>query len=266
MENNKITLPCDIVRDLLPLYHDGVASRTSEEAVEEHLASCEDCRQEYDEICSALPEDTASPKKKFLSMVKNQRRLKHIMITVTVLAFCTALIAGYFLQLQFPIVRIPDDDIKVHQVYRYENEYGYCYFLMTEIAIYGNMRVGFEESDIDGTAILTLDARKPLISPKWPGERRSKIFIYNPGLYSADKKNRSLDLVCAGGEFVWSEADADQPVPEYVYIWDQMEKGKSAVTDAGFDFEAGTIAFGFEDGSYQKWDLDGNLIEEIPAE
>lgn len=34
----------EIVRDLLPLYHDGVCSDASRRAVEEHLNTCEDCR------------------------------------------------------------------------------------------------------------------------------------------------------------------------------------------------------------------------------
>ena len=31
---------CDIIQDLLPLYHDGVCSAASQAAVEDHLASC----------------------------------------------------------------------------------------------------------------------------------------------------------------------------------------------------------------------------------
>ena len=36
--------PCDIIRDLLPLYHDGACSQASRAAVEEHIADCGDCR------------------------------------------------------------------------------------------------------------------------------------------------------------------------------------------------------------------------------
>lgn len=37
-------LPCELVQDLLPLYHDGVCSEVSKKNVEEHLGSCEKCR------------------------------------------------------------------------------------------------------------------------------------------------------------------------------------------------------------------------------
>lgn len=43
---------CDIVRDLLPLYEDGLCSEESRKAVEEHLKSCETCRK-------LLPESSA---------------------------------------------------------------------------------------------------------------------------------------------------------------------------------------------------------------
>ncbi len=35
---------CDLIRDLLPLYQDGVASEASRNAVDEHLLSCRECR------------------------------------------------------------------------------------------------------------------------------------------------------------------------------------------------------------------------------
>lgn len=36
-------LPCQVIQDLLPLYHDGVCSTESGDAVKEHLKDCEDC-------------------------------------------------------------------------------------------------------------------------------------------------------------------------------------------------------------------------------
>ena len=34
---------CDLIRDLLPLYQDGVCSENSRQAVEEHLKDCKGC-------------------------------------------------------------------------------------------------------------------------------------------------------------------------------------------------------------------------------
>lgn len=50
-------LDCEIVRDLLPLYHDGVCSPKSRETVAEHLESCEDCQSALAELDAPLPEE-----------------------------------------------------------------------------------------------------------------------------------------------------------------------------------------------------------------
>lgn len=39
-------ISCEIIRDLLPLYHDGVCSNESRQMMEEHLSECENCRAE----------------------------------------------------------------------------------------------------------------------------------------------------------------------------------------------------------------------------
>lgn len=41
-----MNISCDIIKDLLPLYHDGVCSEDSKKMVEEHIAKCEICRDE----------------------------------------------------------------------------------------------------------------------------------------------------------------------------------------------------------------------------
>ena len=43
-------LSCDIIRDLLPLYAEELASTDSRGAVEEHLCDCEDCRRTYEKM------------------------------------------------------------------------------------------------------------------------------------------------------------------------------------------------------------------------
>lgn len=44
---------CNLIRDILPLYHDGAASSESAQAVEEHLGTCSACREYYDKICGS---------------------------------------------------------------------------------------------------------------------------------------------------------------------------------------------------------------------
>ena len=39
-------ISCDIIKDILPLYLDDVASNATREMIEEHLMSCDSCREE----------------------------------------------------------------------------------------------------------------------------------------------------------------------------------------------------------------------------
>jgi len=40
-----MNIKCEVIKDLLPLYVDGVASEESRALIEDHLKECEDCRQ-----------------------------------------------------------------------------------------------------------------------------------------------------------------------------------------------------------------------------
>jgi predicted anti-sigma-YlaC factor YlaD len=47
-------LSCEIIKDLLPLYHDDVCSNDSKIMVEEHLAQCDDCKAELQSMYSSV--------------------------------------------------------------------------------------------------------------------------------------------------------------------------------------------------------------------
>ena len=52
--------PCDLIRDIMPLYHDEVASEESRKAVEEHLEECLVCKEYYDVMCESDVVETAT--------------------------------------------------------------------------------------------------------------------------------------------------------------------------------------------------------------
>ena len=47
---------CEIIKDLLPSYADGLTSEASNEAVREHLETCESCRVYFEEMQQKQPE------------------------------------------------------------------------------------------------------------------------------------------------------------------------------------------------------------------
>lgn len=61
---------CEVIRDLIPLYVDGCCSENTRTLVEEHLAGCPACKEEYDLMKGAFAELAPVPPKKNFTRVK----------------------------------------------------------------------------------------------------------------------------------------------------------------------------------------------------
>ena len=48
-------MECDVIRDLLPLYAEKIASPATNALVEQHLAECPDCRAQLEQMEQPLP-------------------------------------------------------------------------------------------------------------------------------------------------------------------------------------------------------------------
>ncbi len=70
-------LECDIVKDLLPLYVEHLTSQTSSAAVEEHLETCETCKNAYLEMKAPTPpvQYSREPAESFSNYVKKKKRI-----------------------------------------------------------------------------------------------------------------------------------------------------------------------------------------------
>lgn len=78
---------CNIVKDLLPLYAEGMASEESRGFVEEHLACCEDCRKELEDIkkeptVKCEPTGDSSDLKKALKKLRGRIEVLAAMIII----------------------------------------------------------------------------------------------------------------------------------------------------------------------------------------
>ena len=56
------TKQCEVVQDLLPLYIDDVCSDESRRIITEHLKSCKECRELYENMSSAERQNQAAPR------------------------------------------------------------------------------------------------------------------------------------------------------------------------------------------------------------
>lgn len=78
-------IPCEIIRDLLPSYVDGLTSEKTNEAVENHVADCADCKTTLDFMREGEKENEKTDEKKEIDFLKKARRKKTQSVVIGVL-------------------------------------------------------------------------------------------------------------------------------------------------------------------------------------
>lgn len=88
---------CEIVRDLIPSYVDGICSQSSKEAVEEHVKSCGECRESLETLRrTAIGGDKAAQGE--LDLMKKVKRhfVRKSLLTVGAMALALLLFGNLF--------------------------------------------------------------------------------------------------------------------------------------------------------------------------
>ncbi len=127
-------IPCDVIRDLLPLYIDDVCSEKSKLLVEEHLAECEECRYCLEDMKKDLPKvltpeemDSVDELFAFLKkMGKNTEKLSYKIIdrmTVTKATIIVILIFTFIFgySMYHTVETIPAKKVSVKEIYELDN-------------------------------------------------------------------------------------------------------------------------------------------------
>ena len=65
-------IPCEVIRDLLPSYADGLTSKVTNQWIENHLSTCEECRQAL--AAMQAPEPETEPEKKEINFLKKNKK------------------------------------------------------------------------------------------------------------------------------------------------------------------------------------------------
>ena len=87
----KNDLPCEVVRDLLPSYIDGLSSPETAELIKAHLSACETCRAIHREMTGQEPPKAEQPELDYLKKIRaSGRRLRRIAIA----AGCAVIVLG----------------------------------------------------------------------------------------------------------------------------------------------------------------------------
>ena len=117
--------PCDVVRDLLPLYHDEVCSEASRQMVEEHLSTCVDCRNELAVIgrdIQLAPEEIKDNQQdqtalKSMSAFWNKTRKKAFLKGMALAtAVCLLLVGSYYGLFEWNITTVASEDVEISDV------------------------------------------------------------------------------------------------------------------------------------------------------
>ncbi|KQN98861.1 zf-HC2 domain-containing protein [Paenibacillus sp. Leaf72] len=120
-------LNCHIVQDLLPNYIEGLTSEDTNEAIQQHLASCSDCRQVLDSMMTETEGFQAAPQKQINFLKKIKRRqwvIAGISVCIAVIILLTAL---YFFGMRN--FAIASKDIAISEVYQMKD--GSIHYRMT---------------------------------------------------------------------------------------------------------------------------------------
>ena len=143
-------ISCNIIRDILPLYLDGVVSDDTEKMVEEHLKECDQCRNE----AVKLKRDVGLPASKSVRLAETEvvkglkRKLfrKKFLVSVVSVILTIAVLSGIYSYMALTKrcvaydsgkVQIQEEDGALYAVYQGDDLGGTVSFDPTEVTIDG---------------------------------------------------------------------------------------------------------------------------------
>ena len=98
-------ISCEIIKDLLPLYLDGVCSNDSKALIEEHLTECDNCKAELQAMKEGLFMNRKEQNLKEAEAVKSLSRrwkkgmmkslLKGVLITILIIAIIALILYSF---------------------------------------------------------------------------------------------------------------------------------------------------------------------------
>ena len=101
-------ISCNAVRDLLPLYIDGVVSEETKSEVEKHLSECSECQNEYvllkKEVVLPSNPDLRSESANALKTMKHKLTKKKIVISVVSVFVTLVLVATLFVGFNYSVI------------------------------------------------------------------------------------------------------------------------------------------------------------------
>lgn len=202
---------CNVIRDILPLYVENIAGGDIRLLVEEHIALCESCRQELEEMRSSNhpPLDTNSSPLRKLKAVLRRKKILTILFSVMLTLAAAIVAVAYLTAPEYipysesavslkegengAVLAIFGDEVSGYDIYRHPAHYGsgYVYYITTWDSIWNR----YITKNHAGNTVLNPD-----------GEMVASVYYYQANL-SGDRYSYShsdiliygIDQVPGGG-------------------------------------------------------------------
>lgn len=109
-------MKCEIIKDLLPSYIDGLTSAESNSEIEEHLLDCQECTETLEQMKTEVDVENVELNKEMIKPFKklNKRVIKSVLIT---LAACIVIVGSYFYFFEIGW-KVDSDDLNITYSYK----------------------------------------------------------------------------------------------------------------------------------------------------
>lgn len=216
---------CPIVKDLIPLYIDGVVSEESKNYIEEHVSECDECRGYLDSMRQLLSDKggqmAEEEEKLFSTVAASMRRKRHIRVLRIVLLGIVLGILLLFavygawneLYVNNAAIEMSTEDYEV-VLSRLENGKVIANIKMKNDRLSGGWNIRTEEM-ADGTIAMVVSLKTSVFPRKANGSSKHMAFLTTLDLdkYSSVYVGKNLD------KLVWQQGDlvpsASRELEEY---------------------------------------------------
>lgn len=265
-EKKQIELPCDIVEDLLPLYHDEVVSKETRQAVARHLTTCGKCLKEYNLLTEELVEPVDGEKKikeenrigDFLKRVRKRGILKGVIVTVIIAAFFAG--AGYVLT-SVPVITVSSKNISVEHVFEEKGNY----FIVYKAPRYTCPRAIPFHYDKEKKQV-SLNYKVPVLGFLFDDEKMD-VNVITIDQKNLEEEGFTPETIFYNGKKIYESKDTanQKEVPEYVKVYFEY---KDLEQGFGMNLDEKKIELFLEEdedgkeleSQYRVWNWEGNLL------
>ena len=109
-------MKCEMIRDLMPLYIDGLTSEESNREIEKHLKSCKECRKYYQEMTGEIGEAVPISEEELqdVELIKKMKKKKRrrILGGMAGIVLAIAVIVAFMLPKVYSQVKFEDISLK----------------------------------------------------------------------------------------------------------------------------------------------------------